>query len=380
MKQFFTGKKWLVAMLILVVGGVVWAFRAHKAADGLDRYFVTRPVVRGDLEKKVTATGRLKALKTVHVGAQVSGIITEVRAEFNSRVHKGDILAQIDPAIYRAQVLEARSNLQKIRTQIVLDRLALKRDKDLFKKHIIAQNVFDQDQGKLSMDLANQDELTAELSLANANLRYTTIRSPIDGIVISRQVQVGQTVTAAFQTPKLFTIAQDLSEMRLDTRVSESDIGDVSKGQQVTFRVPAYPSRIFSGQVIMVRVHPKTVSHVVTYDVVSRVSNPDQALKPGMTALVTLHVGILRGVTLIPNGALVFRPSEKFLKSVDLSAYRHKTLVFRIAGNRLVPVPVETGATDGRVSVALSGNLHPGDRVIVRDRLGNDRESHGGFM
>lgn len=380
MKQFFTGKKWLVAVLILVVGGVVWAFRAHKAADGLDRYFVTRPVVRGDLEKKVTATGRLKALKTVHVGAQVSGIITEVRAEFNSRVHKGDILAQIDPAIYRAQVLEARSNLQKIRTQIVLDRLALKRDKDLFKKHIIAQNVFDQDQGKLSMDLANQDELTAELSLANANLRYTTIRSPIDGIVISRQVQVGQTVTAAFQTPKLFTIAQDLSEMRLDTRVSESDIGDVSKGQQVTFRVPAYPSRIFSGQVIMVRVHPKTVSHVVTYDVVSRVSNPDQALKPGMTALVTLHVGILRGVTLIPNGALVFRPSEKFLKSVDLSAYRHKTLVFRIAGNRLVPVPVETGATDGRVSVALSGNLHPGDRVIVRDRLGNDRESHGGFM
>lgn len=380
MKQFVTGKKWLVAVLILVVGGVVWAFRAHKAADGLDRYFVTRPVVRGDLEKKVTATGRLKALKTVHVGAQVSGIITEVRAEFNSRVHKGDILAQIDPAIYRAQVLEARSNLQKIRTQIVLDRLALKRDKDLFKKHIIAQNVFDQDQGKLSMDLANQDELTAELSLANANLRYTTIRSPIDGIVISRQVQVGQTVTAAFQTPKLFTIAQDLSEMRLDTRVSESDIGDVSKGQQVTFRVPAYPSRIFSGQVIMVRVHPKTVSHVVTYDVVSRVSNPDQALKPGMTALVTLHVGILRGVTLIPNGALVFRPSERFLKSVDLSAYRHKTLVFRISGNRLVPVPVETGATDGRVSVALSGNLHPGDRVIVRDRLGNDRESHGGFM
>ncbi len=380
MKQFFRGKKWLVAVLILVTGGVVWAFRDHKNADGLERYFVTKPVVRGDLEKKVTATGRLKALRTVHVGAQVSGIITEVRAEFNSRVHKGDVLAQIDPAIYRAQVLEARSNLQKIRTQIVLDRLALKRDKDLLKKHIIAQNVFDQDQGKLSMDLANQDELTAELSLASANLRYTTIRSPIDGIVISRRVQVGQTVTAAFQTPKLFTIAQDLSEMRLDTRVSESDIGDVREGQKITFRVPAYPARIFSGQVIMVRVHPKTVSHVVTYDVVSRVSNPDLALKPGMTALVTLHVGLLRGVTLIPNGALVFRPSEKFLKSVDLSAYRHKTLVFRIAGNRLVPVPVETGATDGRVSVALSGDLHPGDRVIVRDRLGSDRESHGGFM
>ncbi len=380
MRRVSGRKKWLAIGVFLVAVISVWGFRHRGKTEVLERDFVTRPVLLGDLERKVTATGRIKAMKTVHVGAQVSGIITDVRAEFNSRVHRGDVLAQIDPAIYRAQVLEARSNLKKIRTQIVLDRLALKRDRDLLEKHIIAQNVFDQDQGKLSMDKANEDELVAGLALANANLRYTTIRAPIDGIVISRQVQVGQTVTAAFKTPRLFTIAQDLSEMRLDTRVSESDIGDVREGQRVTFRVPAYPDRVFSGQVIMVRVHPKTVSHVVTYDVVSRVSNPDLSLKPGMTALVTLHVGTLRHVLLIPNGAMVFRPSERFLKSIDMAAYRHKTLVFKIEDNRIVPVPIVAGATDGRMSVALSGALRPGDRVIVRDRLGQDRKSHGGFM
>ncbi len=130
----------------------------------------------------------------------------------------------------------------------------------------------------------------------------------------------------------------------------------------------------------MVRVHPKTVSHVVTYDVVSSVSNPDLSLKPGMTALVTLHVGTIRSVLLVPNGAMVFRPSERFLKTVDMAPYRHKTLVFKLDQNRIMPVPVVPGATDGQMSVVLSGDLHPGDRVIVRDRLGKDRKSHGGFM
>ncbi len=367
-----------VAVLVLVLAFLGWKW--HSRPDPVDRSFVTRPVLLGDLERKVTATGRLKALKTVHVGAQVSGIITDIRAEFNSRVRKGDILAQIDPEIYRAQVLEARSNLRKVQTRILLDRLSLKRDADLLKKHIIAQSVYDQDQGNLSMDRSNEEELKAGLSLARANLRYTTIRAPIDGIVISRQVQVGQTVTAAFRTPKLFTIVHDLSEMRLDTRVSESDIGDVREGQTVTFQVPAYPGRIYRGIVTMVRVHPKTVSHVVTYDVVSRVSNPDLSLKPGMTSLVTLHVGVLKNRILVPNGALVFRPSERYLKSVDLSKYRHQTLVFKIEGGKIVPVPVETGATDGLVSVVRSGGIRPGDRVVVRDRMGKDRKSHGRFM
>ena len=367
-----------VAVLVLVLAFLGWKWYSRPAP--VDRSFVTRPVLLGDLERKVTATGRLKALKTVHVGAQVSGIITDIRAEFNSRVRKGDILAQIDPEIYRAQVLEARSNLRKVQTRILLDRLSLKRDADLLKKHIIAQSVYDQDQGNLSMDRSNEEELKAGLSLARANLRYTTIRAPIDGIVISRQVQVGQTVTAAFRTPKLFTIVHDLSEMRLDTRVSESDIGDVREGQTVTFQVPAYPGRIYRGIVTMVRVHPKTVSHVVTYDVVSRVSNPDLSLKPGMTSLVTLHVGVLKNRILVPNGALVFRPSERYLKSVDLSKYRHQTLVFKIEGGKIVPVPVETGATDGLVSVVRSGGLRPGDRVVVRDRMGKDRKSHGRFM
>ncbi len=368
----------LVLIAVLgIVGGLAWAF--HPRQDSLNRMFVTRKAFIGNLEMQVTATGRLKALKTVHVGAQVSGIVTQIRAEFNSRVRKGDILAQIDPSIYAAQVLEAESNLKKIDTQIVLDRLSLTRDQDLLVKHIIAQSVYDQDKGKLSMDLANRDELNAGLSLARANLRYTTIRAPIDGIVISRSVQIGQTVTSAFKTPRLFTIAHDLADMRLDTRVSESDIGQVREGQEVTFQVPAYPGRVFRGQVVMVRVHPKTVSHVVTYDVVSRVPNADLLLKPGMTALVSIHVGSLSGKLLVPNGSLVFRPSERFLKKIDMSRFRHRTIVFKLDRNALVPVPVTPGPTDGLFSVILSGDLKPGDRVVVRDRMGEERKSHGGF-
>lgn len=367
----------LAVALCAVAAGIVWAF--HPRKDPLDRVFVTREVRIGTLEMRVTATGRLKALKTVHVGSQVSGIITQIRAEFNSRVKKGDILAQIDPAIYQAQVLEAQSNLKKIDTQIVLDRLSLTRDRDLLEKHIIAQSVYDQDKAKLSMDKASRDELDAGLALARANLRYTTIRAPIDGIVISRNVQIGQTVTAAFKTPRLFTIAHDLTEMRLDTRVSESDIGTVREGQDVTFQVPAYPGRVFRGSVVMVRVHPKTVSHVVTYDVVSRVPNGDLSLKPGMTALVSIHVGRLSGKLLVPNGALVFRPSERFLKTVDMSRFRHRTVVFKIDRNTLAPVLVSPGPTDGLSSVVLSGDLKPGDRVVVRDRLGSERKSGEGL-
>jgi HlyD family secretion protein len=377
---FMRSKKWILALavgLCAAVAGIVWAL--HPRKDSLDQVFVTRKVRIGTLEMQVTATGRLKALKTVHVGSQVSGIITQIRAEFNSRVKKGDILAQIDPAIYQAQVLEAQSNLKKIDTQIVLDRLSLKRDQDLLVKHIIAQSVYDQDKAKLSMDKASREELDAGLALARANLRYTTIRAPIDGIVISRNVQIGQTVTAAFKTPRLFTIAHDLTEMRLDTRVSESDIGAVREGQDVTFQVPAYPGREFRGSVVMVRVHPKTVSHVVTYDVVSRVPNADLSLKPGMTALVAIHVGRLSGKLLVPNGALVFRPSQRFLKKIDMSRFRHRTVVFKIDRNTLAPVLVSPGPTDGILSVVLSGDLKPGDRVVVRDRLGSERKSGEGF-
>ncbi len=377
-----SGKKrfWL-AIVLLVLGAsfAVFFFKGSGDKD-LSGKFVLEPLETGTLEIKVTATGRLKAMKTVHVGTQVSGIITEVEGRHNQHVHKGEVLAQIDPSIYRAQVAEAQSNLSKIETQIALDRLSLARDADLFKRHIIAENIYDQDKAKLSMDQATRSQSIARLNLAKANLRYTTILSPIDGIVIERRVQIGQTVTSAFKTPRLFTIAEDLSLMRLDTRVSESDIGAIRDGESVTFSVPAWPGRTFSGIVTMVRVHPRTVNHVVTYDVISRVSNPDLALKPGMTALVTIHVGVVSGKPLISNAALVYRPDPAYLKGIDLSRFKHQSIVFRLKGNHVEAVPVSVGETDGIRSVVTGGGLHPGDLVIMRDHMGESRRSHGGLF
>ncbi len=373
-------KAGVVAGVLAVAVFLLWAGLHHGGPRDLSKQFVTEPLKIGTLEIIVTATGRVKAMKTVHVGAQVSGIITEVTGHHNRRVRKGEVLAQIDPSIYRAQVAEARSNLSKIETQIALDRLSVARDRDLYKRHIIAENIFDQDKARLSMDRATRDQSIARLNLALANLRYTTIYSPIDGIVIERRVQIGQTVMSAFKTPKLFTIAQDLSVMRLDTRVSESDIGSIREGESVTFSVPAWPGVVFHGTVTMVRVHPRTVNHVVTYDVISRVSNRDLALKPGMTALVTIHVGRITGKPLVSNAALVYRPDERYLKGIDLSRFKNKSVVFRLNGQHVEAVPVSTGETDGIHSVVTGGDLHVGDAIIVRDRMGESRMSHGGLF
>jgi HlyD family secretion protein len=363
-----------LAFLVIVAGGVLHFMRR----EGPDNPFVLRPVQRGVLHRTVTATGRLNALKTVHVGTQVSGIITRIDVDFNSRVRKGQILAQIDPAIYRAQVAQAESNLSKIDTKILLDRVQIRRDQDLLKHHIIAESTFDTDRAQLMMDMAEERQLAAALKLARTDLSYTTIRSPIDGVVIARKVQIGQTVTSAFKTPRLFTIAHDLREMRLDTRVSEADIGAVAPGQPVSFQVPAYARLTFSGSVTMVRDHPRTVSHVVTYDVISTVPNPKELLKPGMTAMVTIHTGELAGALLVPNGAFVYRPPKKYLKEFDATRKKGESVIFVLKKGKAVPVDVRIGPTDGLVS-AVTGPVSEGDQVIVRDRS-SDRDRSGGIF
>ena len=365
--------------LLLLAGGALLFFTRHRHPKTPP--FVTRPVVRGTLEKTVTATGRLKALKTVHVGAQVSGIIMKINVDFNFQVTKGEILAQIDPAIYQAQVAQAESNLSKISTKISLDKIQRDRDRDLLFHHIIARSTYDSDQAQLMMDKASRRQLQAALNLARTDLSYATIRSPIEGVVISRKVQIGQTVTSAFKTPRLFTIAHDLRMMRLDTRVAEADIGSIVSGQKVTFRVPAYPDRLFSGAVTVVRDHPRTVSHVVTYDVLSTVPNPDTALKPGMTATVTIHTGEISGALIVPNGALVYRPPTRYIKDRTILRTKNVTYLFVLKRTgtswSVSPVPVTVGATDG-LHTQVNGPLPPGAEVIVRDR--RTQAHHGGLF
>ncbi|MGC8499850.1 MAG: efflux RND transporter periplasmic adaptor subunit [Leptospirillia bacterium] len=358
---------WIVLPLLLGGFGLFLRHHHHPSAPP----FVTKPVVRGTLHRTVTATGRLKAMKTVHVGAQVSGIITRINVDFNSRVTRGEILAQIDPAIYQAQVAQAESSLSKISTKISLDKIQMVRDRDLLAHHIIARSTYDTDRAQLMMDLATKRQLSAALNLARTDLSYTTIRSPIDGVVIARKVQIGQTVTSAFKTPRLFTIVHDLRMMRLDTRVSEADIGAIVSGLEVSFRVPAYPDRLFRGAVTVVRDHPRTVSHVVTYDVLSTVPNPDEALKPGMTATVTIHTGEINNALTVPNGALVYRPPSRYLQDKHILRARNVTYVFLLkrkgTGWSVVPVAVTVGATDGLVS-QVTGGVAPGETVIVRDK------------
>ncbi len=365
--------------LLLLAGGALFLLMHHRHPKTPP--FVTRPLVRGILKKAVTATGRLKALKTVHVGAQVSGIIMKINVDFNSHVTRGEVLAQIDPAIYQAQVAQAESNLSKISTKISLDRIQLARDRDLLGHHIIARSTYDSDKAQLMMDKASERQLQAALNLAHTDLSYTTIRSPIDGVVISRKVQIGQTVTSAFKTPRLFTIAHDLRMMRLDTRVSEADIGAITPGQAVSFRVPAYPDRLFSGSVTVVRDHPRTVSHVVTYDVLSTVPNPDTALKPGMTATVTIHTGEIPEALIVPNGALVYRPPARYIKDRTILRAKNVTYLFLLKRSgkswSVSAVPVTVGATDG-IHSQVSGPVTPGAEVIVRDR--RTKRHNGGLV
>jgi HlyD family secretion protein len=346
------GKKWLITTLIVVIvllaGGLVayqWVGR-----EGSNQKFRTVKVERGEITSTVTATGTINPVITVLVGSQVSGTIRALYADFNSRVKEGQVIAQIDPALFEAQVDQAKANvatslanlsnaqanLQNIQANLVKAEVAvsdakrtLDRNIQLMKMNAIAQAALDTTQANYESAVAQRDATKAQLEvarsqiesaraqvehskaalkLAETNLRYTTIRSPVTGIVISRNVDVGQTVAASLQAPTLFTIAKDLTQMQVDTNMSEADIGRVVVGQEATFTVDAYPEKTFRGRVSEIRNAPTIVQNVVTYDVVIQVDNRDLKLKPGMTANVSVIIAHKDGVLKIPNTALRYRP------------------------------------------------------------------------
>ena len=275
----------------------------------------------------MTATGTLNAVTTVLVGTQVSGTIKQIHADFNSRVKKGQLIAEIDPAQFEAQVEQARANLSRQKRMWRKRRRHWPTPRDqgngterLFSRQLIARSdldtaetTYDSNKAQLGANEAQVAQTEAALKSAEINLRYTKILSPVDGTVVSRNVDVGQTVAASFQTPTLFTIAQDLTKMQVDTNVDEADVGRVALGQDVEFSVDAYPDRVFHGAIAQVRIAPITVQNVVTYDVVITVDNAELNLKPGMTANVSIIVASKSDVLKIPNAALRFRPSDKEL-------------------------------------------------------------------
>lgn len=361
-----------VAMSAVVVA---WWALGNRTSVG----YVTEPVTRGSVERAVMATGSVNPVLTITVGTYVSGVIQEIYCDFNTRVVKGQLCARIDPRPYMTLVEQDRANVATARAQLVKDRANLsyaeangRRFANLIAQHAVSQDAYDtainarnQARAQVAFDEASIAQRSAELDAAQVNLDYTRIVSPVDGIVVSRNVTMGQTVAASFQTPTLFLIATDLAKMQVDTNVSESDVGGVRIGDRARFTVEAHPEKTFEGLVTQVRQAPQTVQNVVTYDAVITVSNPGFLLKPGMTATVRIITDSRDHVLRIPDQALRYAPGGL---SSQTGGSPSQSQVFILRQGRPTAVAVKTGLDDDVHAELLAGSLHEGDHVIVSER------------
>ncbi len=355
----------------------------------------TDPVTLGNIEQAVTATGTVNAVTTVQVGTQVSGTIKTLYVDFNSRVKKGQIIAQIDPSTFEAQVQQAQANLlsaqaslQKADATLVDGKRTFDRNKELFAKNLIprsdldtAETNYQTDKAQVEVSKAQVEQAKASLDYSKQNLAYTKIISPVDGVVISRNVDVGQTVAASFQTPTLFTIAQDLTKMQIDTNVAESDIGVIKLGQKVDFTVDAYPDTTFEGKVWQIRQAPITVQNVVTYDVVIQVNNKDLKLMPGMTANVSIVIQTRNDVIRITNAAMRFRMSERPATAGGAAVgtgEKKGPSVWILENGKPRRVVITPGISDGVYTEIVSSDLKEGQSVIVEALKKNKSQSPSG--
>ncbi len=375
----------LLALILFAAGIAAW--RA-AGAPTLEQRYRLQTVEKGDIVQSVSANGTLNPIVLVNVGTQVSGTVTKLYVDFNDKVVKGQPLLELDPSLLAAQARQSAANAINIETSLRLARATEARLRALFAQDYVSRQDLDQ---------AVQARQSAEAQLAQAkaaadkdrvNLGYAVIRSPVSGIVVDRVVDLGQTVAASLQTPTLIKIAQDLSEMRIDSSFSEADVGKIQPGQPVRFTVDAFPERAFTGQVQQIRMNATVTQNVVTYNVRISLENPEQILLPGMTAYVNIAVARRDGVLTAPNAALRFRPAdigakdgEKNNEATERDASRaagearrpgrrpesSAGTVYVIDGKRLKAVAVQTGITDNRHTEIVGGALQAGDRVVVGD-------------
>jgi HlyD family secretion protein len=367
-----------VAILAIAVGAYVLTHRRPAAR------YATAPVTRGDVETTVTASGSVNPVVTVQVGTYVSGTITALGCDYNTRVRKGQLCAKIDPQPYVVVVQEAQANVESARAQLVKDqadaayaKLAHTRQDLLWSQDSTSKdardaalNAYEQAVAAVGVDRAVIDQRLAALKAAQVNLNYTNIVSPVDGTVVSRNVNVGQTVAASFSTPTLFLIANDLTKMQVDASVSESDIAGVTEGAAASFSVDAYPRKTFQGVVAQVRIAPVSVQNVITYDVVIAVANPELLLRPGMTATARIVKAQARGVLRVPSQALRFTPAGT-AKTAGCAAAGTRAVWTRRDG-QLACVPVKVGLDDDSFAQVVAGELKTGDRVITGQTAGGN--------
>lgn len=392
--NIFTRKRVVIAVAVLAAAAVAVAVVKRKDDTVPPSQYRSTVVDRGAINQTVTATGTINPVALINVGSQVSGTVAELNADFNDRVKKGQVLLKLEPTIFNAQVRQAEANIASARASLRLAQATFERNEQLVAQNFLSGLALDQSKREMQVAQANLTLAQAQHDRARADLNNSVIRSPIDGVVIKRTIDLGQTVAASFNTPNLFQIAQDLTKMQIDTSVSEADVGQLKDGLPARFVVDAYPDREFAATMRQFRLAPNVVQNVVTYNVVLDVDNVDELLKPGMTAQVRLVVANRPDVLRIPTTALRFRLSEEEqeaerkrnkdakpaavaappapVKDDDI-AFRNAsdtTRIFKIykldAMNHPQPVDIRAGLSNFRYTEVVSGDIKPGDRVVTR--------------
>jgi len=392
--NIFTRKRVVIAVAVLAAVAVAVAVVKRKDDTVPPSQYRSTVVDRGAINQTVTATGTINPVALINVGSQVSGTVAELNADFNDRVKKGQVLLKLEPTIFNAQVRQAEANIASARASLRLAQATFERNEQLVAQNFLSGLALDQSKREMQVAQANLTLAQAQHDRARADLNNSVIRSPIDGVVIKRTIDLGQTLAASFNTPNLFQIAQDLTKMQIDTSVSEADVGQLKDGLPARFVVDAYPDREFAATMRQFRLAPNVVQNVVTYNVVLDVDNVDELLKPGMTAQVRLVVANRPDVLRIPTTALRFRLSEEEqeaerkrnkdakpaavaatpapVKDDDI-AFRNAsdtTRMFKIykldAMNHPQPVDIRAGLSNFRYTEVVSGDLKPGDRVVTR--------------
>ena len=369
-------KIWMGVGAVVIVALVIWMCSGGKKEETVE--FETAKAERQDIHTTITATGTIEPVTSVTVGTQVSGIVSKLYVDYNSVVKKGQVIAELDKTNLTSELNRAKADLSSAESTLAYETANFKRYQTLFDKGLVSAN--DYESAKLSYEKARHTAASSRENVqkAQTNLGYATITSPIDGVVLSKAVEEGQTVAASFNTPELFNIAQDLTDMRVIADIDEADIGGVKEGQRVTFTVDAFPDDKFEGQVTQVRQEATTTSNVVTYEVVISAPNKDLKLKPGLTANVTIYTLEKNGVLAVPAKALRFTPNEALLKNgQQIEDLEVPMKVWTLEGNTFKAHKVEVGTTNGMLTEIVSG-INEGTDVLVDFKIsGGEAEQAG---
>lgn len=363
MKKLRISKIWIAVVVIVIVAVAAWAMSGGKKEEDIN--FKEEKVALKTLQNSVTATGTIEAVTSVTVGTQVSGIVNKLYVDYNSQVKKGQVIAELDKTNLLSELNTAKANLASAQSSLNYQAANMERYKTLYKKGLVSADEYEN--ALLTYRQAKEQVASSKENVqrAQTNLGYATITSPIDGTVISKSVEEGQTVAASFNTPELFTIAKDLTNMQVVANVDEADIGNVKEGDRVTFTVDAYPDDTFEGTVKQVRLEATTTNNVVTYEVVISAPNADLKLKPGLTANVTIYTQERSGVLAVANKALRFTPTKETVgKDMKIVDCKGKNKVWTLNGKTLTAHPVTIGQTDG-INTEITKGLKQGDKIVT---------------